>query len=173
LLAACFDFSTLFILTAAFSFFTMFKSLILASALYSAQGKQFSQAHELDHYTFDQYLSESNKKYSGDEEYSKRLGIFTANLLKIKTHNDEKRSWKMGVNKFTDMTEKELAMSFGGDKFALHNNKKVINCPITESFTYSLPHSLIQSPTHLITHSLTHYPSHHHITHRIRPLPLC
>ena len=102
----------------------MFKSLILSAALFSVEGKQFSKHHELDTYTFDQYLSESNKKYSGDE-YAKRLGIFQDNLLKIKTHNKEKRSWKMGVNKFTDMTAKEVSMSYGGDKYALHGNKKV------------------------------------------------
>jgi cathepsin L len=102
----------------------MFKALIISASLYAAQGKQFSKHHELDTYTFDQYLKEGNKKYSGDE-YAKRLEIFSANLEKIKAHNQEKRSWKMGVNKFTDMTPKEVSMSYGGDKYALHGNKKV------------------------------------------------
>ena len=102
----------------------MFKAAIISASLLVVQGGQFSRHHELDNYTFDQYLRESHKKYSGDE-YHKRLEIFNENLLKIKTHNQQKRSWKMGVNKFTDMTPKEVSMYHGGNKHVLSSNKKV------------------------------------------------
>lgn len=40
----------------------MFKALIISASLFAAQGKQFSKNHELDNYTFDQYLKEGKAK---------------------------------------------------------------------------------------------------------------
>lgn len=116
----------------------MFKALVLSASLYAVQGKQFSKHHELESYSFDQYLQESGKKYSGDE-YDLRLNIFNQNMEKIKAHNGEKRSWKMGVNKFTDMTPKEISMSYGGDKYSLHGNKKVTTALLKDNKVAELP----------------------------------
>ena len=57
----------------------------------------------------------------------------------IKAHNQEKRSWKMGVNKFTDMTLKEVSMSYGGNKFALHGNKKATTSLLKDKKVEELP----------------------------------
>lgn len=48
----------------------------------------------------------------------------------------------MGVNKFTDMTQDELQAFLGGDKRALHNNKKKTTKTLNSSKRNSLPASV-------------------------------
>lgn len=48
----------------------------------------------------------------------------------------------MGVNKFTDMTQDELQAFLGGDKRALHNNKKKTTKALNSSKKNSLPASV-------------------------------
>ena len=48
-----------------------------------------------------------NRIYSSKEERLARHGIFNANLVLIKQHNNKPGvSYKMGVNQFSDMTGK-------------------------------------------------------------------
>lgn len=54
-----------------------------------------------------------------------RESIFDENIRKIKAHNSNaKATYKMGVNRFTDMTTDEMKVMLGSDKVALHRNEK-------------------------------------------------
>jgi C1A family cysteine protease len=104
------------------------KFLIVAASATLALGSntiehRYSRHFELDNYTFDDYLKESGKKYTKDE-YELRKQIFSENMNKIIKHNAGKASWKMGVNKFTDMSSDELKSTLGGNSRMLHSNKK-------------------------------------------------
>lgn len=59
-------------------------------------------------YTFEEYMHSHSKTYAGEKERAMRRVIFEQNLLKIRHHNKQNLSWKMGVNQFTDMKQDEL-----------------------------------------------------------------
>lgn len=85
---------------------------------------KFSRHYELDSYTFDDYLLESGKVYKNSDEYKLRKEIFMENFKIIQQHNSQKKSWKAGINQFTDQTKSELKMNYGADKRALHLKTK-------------------------------------------------
>jgi hypothetical protein len=126
-----------------------FSFVSLAGFVTLASGK-FSRHHELgDHYSFADYLKESGKSYSASE-YKHRQEIFEKNLLKIRQHNSDKtKTWKMGVNKFTDMTEEELKYWKGGNKKSLI--KKNLSTKIPEKDLKSLPASVDWRDSDVIT----------------------
>lgn len=87
--------------------FAMLGSLVDASAAPTAD--------ELTaQYFFQQYKVDFNKQYSANEDRVHEA-IFKKNLKKILRHNSERSSYRMGVNKFTDMTEHEKS-AFKGQK---------------------------------------------------------
>jgi len=64
--------------------------------------------HELEDYTFEEYLQDFNKNYP-ESEMDMRRDIFETNLKEIQLHNaNPSFTWKEGVNKFTTYTQKEL-----------------------------------------------------------------
>jgi len=69
--------------------------------------------NDLKNYTFEQYLSDFNKVYQG-EEILLRKEIFELKLENILRHNeDNSRSWKKGVNHMTDWTKDEFTKLLG------------------------------------------------------------
>jgi cathepsin L len=65
-------------------------------------------AHQKLQYTFQDYKAEYNKQYKDEAEESMRRKLFERRLAKIHRHNSDKtKTWREGVNKFTDMTEEE------------------------------------------------------------------
>jgi len=60
-------------------------------------------------YTFEQYKAEFEKQYTDAAEHGERAQRFADELIKIRAHNAAGHPWKMGVNKFTDMSEAEFA----------------------------------------------------------------
>lgn len=60
---------------------------------------------------FEQYRRSLNKDYSTADEYIYRLNIFANNLDTIEKHNKLSKSWKMGVNKFADISPEEFVAS--------------------------------------------------------------
>jgi len=69
--------------------------------------------NELEGYTYENYLEEFGKYYTM-EELENRRAIFNVNLVGIKRHNqDSTKSWKKGINKFTDMTRDEFKSTLG------------------------------------------------------------
>ena len=56
---------------------------------------------------FSNYIKDYNKTYNASE-YEKREEIYNANLAYINHRNSLDLSYKLGINQFTDMTNKEL-----------------------------------------------------------------
>jgi len=69
--------------------------------------------HQLEGYHFGRYVKEFNRDYS-KSEFLMRQRLFDARLESIKRHNqDSTKTWKQGVNHFTDRTENELKALLG------------------------------------------------------------
>eukprot|EP00906_Rhabdomonas_costata_P030147 RCo042566 len=67
-------------------------------------------------YTPDDYIREFDREYSAEEERSRRA-LITERLEEIWRHNrDPTKSWKMGVNQFTDRFPEELSALRGLDR---------------------------------------------------------
>ena len=81
------------------------------------------QLHELNDYTYEQFVAEYKKTYGfGELEYNLRKEIFENNLAMIKAHNaDPTQTWTMNVNKFADMTKEEMKR-FRKGKLSLGSN---------------------------------------------------
>lgn len=81
--------------------------------------------YHLNEYHFDAFREEFNKTYSR-WDYPVRREIFNDNLELIMKHNqDLNKTWKRGVNQFTDMTESELKQMLGS-RPGRKNQKKII-----------------------------------------------
>lgn len=70
--------------------------------------------HQLEGYTFDDYVQEYEKVYATKDEYLLRKSIFEAKLKDIFQHNSEDHTWKKGVNKFSDLTKEEFKARYTG-----------------------------------------------------------
>jgi len=80
--------------------------LLVAAFAFISHAK--TQWHQLDGYSFHDYVIEFNKQYKHGE-YAMRRELFEARLIKIRAHNlNEEKTWKEGVNHLTDRTEAEL-----------------------------------------------------------------
>lgn len=59
--------------------------------------------------TFHEWTKQYNKEYSSKAEYEARSKIFAQNLDYIEKFNEEEHSYKLGVNRFMDMTFDEFS----------------------------------------------------------------
>jgi len=72
--------------------------------------------YQLDGYTFKDYVKEFHRSYT-PEEYQHRKQIFDLKLESIRAHNnDERYTWKKGVNQFTDRADEEFRRLLGYKK---------------------------------------------------------
>lgn len=62
------------------------------------------------------WLAKHGKTYNGLEENDKRFGIFKDNLMFIDEHNSENRTYKVGLNRFADLTNKEYRSMYLGTR---------------------------------------------------------
>lgn len=64
-------------------------------------------------YTFEQFVDEFNRDYAvGSPEYHKRKTVFETNLKDVLAHNaDSTKTWKRGINTYSDMTNAEFKTS--------------------------------------------------------------
>jgi cathepsin L len=70
--------------------------------------------HQLQSYSFGHYVKEFRRDYSSKSELMMRKNLFESRLEQIRKHNqDPTKTWKQGVNQFTDRTEKELKAFLG------------------------------------------------------------
>merc|ERR1711974_591286 len=70
--------------------------------------------NKLPSYTFEAYVKEFRKHYETEAEYEMRRVIFESKLAELIQHNNNPEfTWKVGVNSFTDRTEKETRLVFG------------------------------------------------------------
>lgn len=76
-------------------------------------------------YAFQQYTRENNKNYPTSDEYVYRLQVFADNMDKIEEHNSKASSYKLGLNRFADLTEAEFERSIeSGSRSKSNANKK-------------------------------------------------
>lgn len=70
--------------------------------------------HELEGYSFEQYVRDFGKGYvSGTEEYTFREQLFTQELHRVQELNAAGLTWKEGVNHRSDMTGEEMRADLG------------------------------------------------------------
>lgn len=70
--------------------------------------------HELEGYTFEDYVAEYARSYPTAEETASRKALFEARLEDIRAHNaDPSLTYRRGVNQFSDRTEEEMKASRG------------------------------------------------------------
>lgn len=92
--------------------------LFLVLAMVAAANAVAPKWHQLDAYTFDQYLVDFDKSYEASELVM-REALFNEQLARVRAHNvDAAQSYKQGVNKFSDMTLEEFAMFKGAKRTA-------------------------------------------------------
>jgi len=74
------------------------------------------QWNELENYSFAAYIKEHGKNYD-ESEYAMRKALFESRLAAALKHNaDETKSWKQGINHFSDRTEEEQRRLLGYDQ---------------------------------------------------------
>ena len=92
-------------------------AIVLVLAFNYACGEEFTWAS---------YKKNHKKAYSSTKEESKRKAIWQANYNKIKKHNQEadqnKLSYRLDVNQFTDLSTEEFQKNWLGLKFS--NNSR-------------------------------------------------
>jgi cathepsin L len=64
--------------------------------------------------SFESWTRIYNKSYANSSEYKARNVIYSANLIKIATHNSENHTWTMDVNQFADLTSAEFKQQYAG-----------------------------------------------------------
>ena len=96
------------------------KALIVATLLATAASagltaREAPLAHQLEGYTFAQYVADFNKHYASDAEYAAHKATFEAELKHIKAHNAKPGvSFKKGINHMSDQTHEQF-MKLNGD----------------------------------------------------------
>jgi cathepsin L len=90
-------------------------ALVLAALALAATAKPLW--HQLDAYSFEQYESDFMKQYSTARERMFRKAIFELELSLVHSHNkDTTKTWKIGVNHFSDWTNEEFKATLGYNK---------------------------------------------------------
>merc|ERR1711971_835264 len=75
----------------------------------------FTASALADQYSFESYQMKFGKEYSSPKGYVQRKAIFESNVNEILKHNKMKGiSYTKGINKFTDMTQKEIESQIEG-----------------------------------------------------------
>jgi len=113
-------------------------TILLVAIIACTAVSAYTQWHELDGYTFEDYVSEFDKHYEL-EEYDMRKAIFNREIEAARTHNkDTTKTWKEGVNKYTDATVEEFK--------ALRGYKKGARVPEKRSEVPYVPTKLVDPP---------------------------
>ena len=92
-------------------------------ALYSrsavvSSGSNFLELDSVDS-TFARYLADHGKSYATKEEYEKRKEVFSQNLRYVSEQNSQNgASFRVGLNKFSDLTKEEFESKYLGDSGA-------------------------------------------------------
>jgi cathepsin L len=97
--------------------------LALIVVAYAAKWRHL-ESHQKHKYTFEDFKHEFGRVYKDDAEESLRRQLFEQSLAKVHKHNkDHTKTWKLGINKFSDMTEDEKLAFRGLHAGLLHRQK--------------------------------------------------
>lgn len=72
---------------------------------------------------YDSWLVKHGKAYNALGEKEKRFEIFKDNLKFIEEHNKESRTYKVGLNRFSDLTNEEFRANYLGTKVDLKGQR--------------------------------------------------
>jgi len=83
--------------------------LLLVIVVVSATRKWRNlEPHNKHQYNFNDFKAEFGRVYKDEAEESTRRKLFEESIAKVHKHNrDHSKSWKLGINKFSDMTVEE------------------------------------------------------------------
>jgi len=135
--------------------------IALSFSLYGAMpiiSNTLSETQEFEHFT--EFQQKFDKKYEDLIEYEHRFNIFRENLKTIISHNnDETKTYKMGINQFSDLTPFEFKNKFfhgGFLKKINHSNTfnvlgDDIQCTTFTSSSKPTPDSLDWRTAHVVT----------------------
>ncbi|OVA15890.1 Granulin [Macleaya cordata] len=91
---------------------------------------------------YESWLVKHGKNYNALGEKERRFEIFKDNLKFIEEHNAEDRSYKVGLNKFADLTNEEYRQKFLGAKT---DAKRRFSKPKSDRYAFRLGDSLPES----------------------------
>ena len=101
---------------------------------------------------FQRFVQKYNKHYDSLEEYMKRFEIFKSHLFSLQSKNEIPSHHKMGITKFSDLTEEEFRKQYLGlkvNKSKFVNLKKVNlknNLNLPESFDWVTEKNVLGTP---------------------------
>lgn len=94
----------------------MFLTFLISFLAFVALIHAAPKWHQLEDYSFEQYTKDFKKIYTPKEKAHRRT-IFEQRLKEHRIHNaDKTKTWKVGVNHFTDHTQEEFESLLGGLK---------------------------------------------------------
>lgn len=118
-------------------------SLVLISCLAIASSHLLWSQENQHHYTFNDFTIQFNRQYEDQEEYNLRKEIFEKNLAHIKSINsDPTKTWKAGVNEFSDKSEQEKLAFRGHKRVSNLSNAKTLNRNLKSKSISELPRSI-------------------------------
>ncbi|WCJ31261.1 cysteine proteinase1 [Euphorbia peplus] len=107
-------YKTQFTLLIIFIFFTLSSALDMSIINYDKTHDQRTETEMMNMYNW--WLAKHGKVYNKIGEREKRFDIFKNNLRFIDEHNSQKRSYKVGLTRFADLTNEEYSSVFLGTK---------------------------------------------------------
>ena len=95
--------------------------------------------------SFSSWSLTNGKQYLSATERDYRESVYDRNVRKVAKHNAKGFSWKMGLNKFADLTRKEFSQLYlnnGGYNNATHNRVKDYDWKMLSTNLSNLPTSV-------------------------------
>jgi len=116
----------------------MFYILLISALINFYSAVRWNQLHS---YKFHDYCAEFDKVYRDTDEIRFRRELFTQRLHQVRRHNsDLTKTWKLGINKFSDRTEEELSYLRGAIR--ANSEMKQFNEPKHLKTKVSIPNQI-------------------------------
>lgn len=109
---------------------------VIATVLTLSQSYNFTTIEQKWNH-FEEFMIRFKKIYESSEELEHRFSIFRNNLEYIQQVNQEGRSYTLGINQFTDMTQEEYSLfNYLGER-----PKSTFQCEAFKSISSDIPES--------------------------------
>jgi C1A family cysteine protease len=134
-------------------FTLLFSALVVSSVSAHPYNPFFSTALVVSPYpSFTTWQTLYGKEYLSASERDYRKSVYDRNVQKIARHNAHRHSWKMGANKFADLTSREFARLYlsGGYNNSTQNRVKDYNWTLLSNAS-ALPNSVDWSAKGAVT----------------------
>lgn len=135
-------------------FTLLFALLAVPTQSYNMTFHGFNALVQSPYPSFTSWSLTNGKQYLSATERDYRESVYDRNVHKVAKHNAKGLSWKMGLNKFADLTRKEFArlyLNSGGYNNATHNRVKNYNWTMLSTNVSALPTSVDWSAKGAVT----------------------